>query len=78
MSSAISFLICSVSYGLTDLALVDLFGAEDHPTARTVGVSVAILWLVVALIFHPENDWEIPEDRVFPWERWLMRRRATR
>jgi len=74
VSSAVAGVIFSGFYGSLEVA----FHADGDPTKRIIIVAITMGWLVGALAWHPDDDWEIPEPKVYPWERWLVRRRTQR
>lgn len=68
-----AFLVSGM-YGSLNAAL------EPHgdPTLRVVLVSITGGALLVAILFHPADDLQIPEEIEFPWERWMRERLTDR
>ena len=66
---AFAGVLASGAYGSLDAALTQ----ESNPTLRIILISISSGWTLAAILFHPDDDFEIPDDVTFPWEPWLLR-----
>lgn len=71
---AFAAFLASGMYGSLNAA-VEPYG---DPTLRVALVSITGGALLTSILFHPDDDYQIPSEVEFPWERWVRERLARR
>lgn len=66
---AFAFFLFSGTYGSLETAL----NAEGSPTKRIILISISGGALLASMLYNPADDLQIPDERVFFWERWILK-----
>lgn len=65
---AFAFFLFSGMYGSLEAAL----DPQGEPLLRVLLVAISGGAVLTSILFRPADDYGIPEDHIFPWERWIF------